>query len=209
MNIRINHIVPNSVVDGPGNRTVLFFQGCTLACPGCQNRALWPADGGKVERVRDVVETIALLSANTGNITLSGGEIFQQGAALAELVATLHYVGPRHVIAYTGYTWEELFSVYHPARPWLSIILQYIDVLVDGRFVRDQDDDLIVYRGSRNQRPIDVGATLAEGGLVTLDWDHPEIVIGEDGNMVLPQGLAEMFNMGQVGNHAMCGQVKR
>lgn len=209
MKIRINHIVPNSVVDGPGTRTVVFFQGCTLACPGCQNRALWPADGGIEETVKDVVETIALLSQSTGNITLSGGEIFQQPAALAELVGTLHYVGPRHVIAYTGYTWEELFDVYHPARPWLSVILNYIDVLVDGRFIRDQDDDLIIYRGSRNQRAIDVGETLAKGKVVTLDWDNPEIVIGEDGNLVLPQGLADDFEMGQVGSHAMCGQVKR
>jgi organic radical activating enzyme len=157
-----------------------------------------------------VVETLAFLSQKSGNVTLSGGEIFQQPAALAELVSTLHYIGPRHVIAYSGYTWEELFSTSHPARPWLSVILPYIDVLVDGRFIRERDDDLIVYRGSRNQRPIDVGASLAEGRVVTLDWDNPEIVIGESGELILPQGLAADFGeMGEVKSHALCGQVRR
>lgn len=210
MKIQIAQIIPNSVVDGPGTRTVLFVQGCSLACPGCQSRALWPANGGRVERVKDVVETLAFLSQKSGNVTLSGGEIFQQPAALAELVAVLHAVGPRNVIAYSGYTWEQLFQVNHPARPWLAVILPYIDVLVDGRFIKAMDDDLITYRGSRNQRPIDVQATLAEGRVIQLDWDHPEIVIGESGELVLPEGLVREFGeMGEVQSHSMCGQVRR
>lgn len=209
--IQIHHIESSSVVDGPGKRAVLFVQGCTLACPGCQNKKLWPAEGGRAAPVDDLAVTLATLAAsNGGNVTLSGGEIMQQPAAIAELVARLRGLGVKHIIAYTGYTWEQLFDTYHPARPWLQAILEYVDVLVDGPFIRALDDPFITYRGSRNQRPIDVIESLFAGHVVTLDWSAPEIILTEDGSLVLPDGLAaELAEMGPTSRARMCGEVRR
>lgn len=211
MQIRINSIIPRSVVDGPGVRCVLFVQGCTLACPGCQSKKLWPASGGYVTEVKDLAMTLATLSASIdGKVSLSGGEIFQQPAALAELVTELKALGVKHIIAYTGYKWEQLLDIYHPAYPWMKEILERIDVLIDGPFIRELDSDFSVYRGSTNQRPIDVAESLDMGEVVTLDWDSPEIVISRDGDIILPVGLArQLEEIGEVHNTAMCGQVIR
>ena len=209
MQIRLNSIRARSEVDGPGLRAVLFLQGCPLACPGCQSRALWPATGGYVTPVHDLALTLATLARfNGGNITISGGEAFTQPAALAELVSNLRALGVKHIIVYTGYIWEQLFSVDHPARPWLKEILEGVDVLVDGRFVKELDNPYIIYRGSSNQRPIDVPASLAAGEVVTLDWSQPELVIREDGSLIAPEGLAlELAEMGWVHHARMCGSV--
>lgn len=208
--IRIHKIIPRSIVDGPGTRTVVFFQGCTLACPGCQNFRLWEKDGGYKTRVVDLAETLMNLAGKDGNITISGGEAFQQPAALAELVYELRKHGAGHILVYTGYTWEELHQPLHPARFWLEVILERINILVDGRFIKAQDDPYIIWRGSRNQRPIDVGRSMAVGEVMTLDWDLPEITIDESGNLVMPVGLAGDFSeIGAVKTAPMCGQTRR
>jgi anaerobic ribonucleoside-triphosphate reductase activating protein len=209
MKIRIHRIIPQSRVDGPGVRTVVFLQGCSLACKGCQNRHIWPADGGHETNTADLAQALTILSGRIGNVTISGGEPFQQPAALAALITDLRKHGTvKHLIVYTGYTWEELHSATHPARPYLSEILQGVDVLVDGRFIAKLDDPMITYRGSRNQRPIDVAESLTVDELVVLDWDHPEVIIGDDGELLLPIGLADVFaSMGAVRQSRMCGET--
>lgn len=209
MKIRFGMIETTSFVDGPGMRTVLFLKGCTLACPGCQSQHLWPADGGMQVEPNVLASTLALLSSRHRNVTISGGEPFQQAPALAELITELRRAGVKHIQIYTGYTWEELHEETNPAWGYLREILEQIDILVDGRFVKALDDPYITWRGSRNQRPIDVPATLRAGYVVTLDWDHPEIVIGEAGAVVLPIGLAGDFaELGAVENTRMCGQSR-
>lgn len=208
--LRINSIVARSHVDGPGDRTVVFLQGCTLACPGCQNRHLWPANGGHEEYPSQLATTLSLLASRTGNVTISGGEPFQQPAGLSELVDWLHFFGFSSIIVYTGYTWEQLHDPSHPAAPWLSDILSNINILVDGPFVKAQDDDYVCYRGSSNQRPIDVQESLdSSGQVVTINWDNV-VSLAADGSLILPLGLAAEFScLGDTQNSPMCGQTRR
>lgn len=206
MDIRYSQIKTGSVVDGPGVRTVLFLQGCTIGCPGCQNAHLWPADGGHVENVNEVAKTIAALSPH-GNVTISGGEPFQQIASLICLLYALRREGLKHIIVYSGYTWERLTG--GDDRFWNLEALIQIDVLVDGPFIRAQDHNLINWRGSANQRPINVTGTLGTGNLVLLNWDAPIVTIGEDGSAVMPIGMADVLDeLGTAEKTRMCGQTK-
>lgn len=200
------NIEARSYVDGPGARTVIFFQGCNLGCQGCQSPHLWDPNRGRHFPVSEVAETLSLLAIN-GQITISGGEPFQQPTALAELVYRLRLLGISHIIVYTGYTWEELLDSCHPAFPYAKAILEKVDILVDGRFVRQLDDPFISYRGSRNQRPIDVIQSLASGQVVMLDWDN-ELTITTQGEIVLPSGFARNFDqIGVTTSSRRCGQV--
>lgn len=209
MKIRIHSIKPKSYVDGPGERTVVFVQGCAIGCKGCQNRALWPAEGGYLVEAKDLAQTLVLTS-KSGNYTISGGEPFNQVKPLAELVRELRRLRPQcSIILYSGYTWEVITS--GMSGYWLAVqeILDNLDILVDGPFIREQDDDLITWRGSRNQRPIDVQASLKAGAPVVLDWDSPEIVLDPEGAAILPVGLAVEFSgLGEQAQTRMCGQTK-
>jgi anaerobic ribonucleoside-triphosphate reductase activating protein len=208
MDVRINKIIPRSFVDGPGQRAVVFFQGCSLHCPGCQNRSLWPADGGRSVDAGDLAQTLALLSGVGRAVTITGGEPFQQPAALLALVSELRNSEITNIIVYTGYRWDELRDPSNPAFSLIEAILTQIDVLVDGRFVRALDDDLIAWRGSRNQRPIDVPASIPLTGPVVLDWDQPEIMVDANGVAYLPFGLAAVFSsLGRPLASRMCGQT--
>lgn len=207
MNIRYSHIQESSLVDGPGKRTVFFVQGCEIHCPGCQNRKLWSTDGGEEVDVIQAAKVLASIAKN-GQITISGGEPFRQPQALWQLVLLLKVVYHCHVIVYTGFTWERLTD---KANGWfrlIDLILTHVDILVDGPFVKAQDDDTIIYRGSRNQRPIDVRKSRKAGTPIVLDWSHPEVVVDEDGNVFLPIGLTEFaYDLGDVRSTRMCGQT--
>lgn len=216
MKIRISHIQAASRVDGPGVRAVLFVQGCTLACKGCQNTHLWPSAGGREEEVEDVAESLAFLARDHGNVSVSGGEPMQQPAALAELLLALRRRGVKHIVVYTGYRWEELWLAKGPpCLPQLMTIMEQIDVLVDGRFEARQDDPLIAWRGSRNQRPLHVPYTLDawvhEGAVVTVSgWDDPVVEIDPAGDLLLPIGLEPVLGeAGQVKPTRRCGETGR
>lgn len=203
--MQISHVNPESYVDGPGRRAVVFLQGCTLACPGCQNKHLWPANGGQFITPDALAD--ALLAANREAVTISGGEPFQQRNELAALVVSLRAKAPGvHIIVYSGYTLDELIDLL-PSNLFAAIMTR-IDVLVDGRFVRQQDNPLMQYRGSANQRPIDVQATLQSGAVVTLDWDTPEIVITDSGDLLMPIGVREFDELGSAGTTRRCGQTQ-
>lgn len=204
--IRMNKLQPHSFVDGPGDRAVIFFQGCPLACKGCQNRALWGTDGGRNVSEDAIAATLLMWSQN---VTISGGEPFAQPEALAHLVIALRNGGAKSIIVYTGYTWDQLMTHTHPAYPYMKYILSEIDVLVDGPFVKALDHNLINYRGSSNQRPIDVQASLDEGEIILLDWDVPMMTVTQDGDLVLPVGLAMDFaETGSIEKSRMCGQTR-
>ena len=154
MLMRIAGLANDSIVDGPGLRLTVFTQGCPHHCPGCHNPQSHDFAGGKL---CDTGEILEIMHDNTllDGITLSGGEPFAQAEACAELARAAHDAG-LSVWCYTGYIFEELLQ----GKPeWLEL-LSNIDVLVDGPFVLSQRTLEAHFRGSSNQRIIDVQQSL-------------------------------------------------
>ena len=174
--IRLAGFDRDGIADGPGLRCVVFVQGCPHHCPGCQNPQTWPFDGDAEvvtpSQVRDRIEATVL---DTG-VTFSGGEPFAQADALADLADLLR---PRYDIAcYTGYVFEALLKKAE-SEPGVRRLLERIDILVDGPFVQARRDRLLLFRGSGNQRILDVPASLAAGAAV---WTKDPAWVGEDGS---------------------------
>jgi len=160
--LRLAGIEPESVVDGPGNRMVIFVQGCPFRCPGCHNPEAHDPQGGyaaTVEEVRDKIERAA--QQGIDGITFSGGEPFAQAAALAQLAEKVKAMG-LHLVTFSGYTFEQLMQQ-AKTEPAISRLLQLTDILVDGPFRLQERDLSLLYRGSRNQRLLDVPASLEKG----------------------------------------------
>ena len=164
MLIRIAGITQDSIVDGPGIRLTVFTQGCPRHCKGCHNPATWDFDGG---RLIDTDEIIAMMEANPllDGITLSGGEPLRQSVACMELARAAYELG-LSVWCYTGYELDTVLSAYAGAAG--RGLLDYIDVLVDGPYIESQRTLELPWRGSRNQRLIDVQASIREGHVV--EW---------------------------------------
>ena len=158
--IRIAGIARDSIVDGEGIRLTVFTQGCPRRCPGCHNPDTQPTDGGRVTTVGAVLQDLDANPLLTG-LTLSGGEPFLQPAALIPLARAAHERG-LDVWSYTGYTLEELRAQKNPA---VDALLDELDVLVDGDYREEERDLTLHFRGSRNQRVIDLAATRATGQL--------------------------------------------
>ncbi|WP_010632798.1 anaerobic ribonucleoside-triphosphate reductase activating protein [Sporolactobacillus vineae] len=162
--MRIMQIYRDSVADGLGLRTVIFFAGCGQdpKCPLCQNPEAWSAGAGK-ELPMDTLICLATATKNN-EITFSGGDplTFQFPYALeaARILKTRFH---KNIWLYTGYRWEFIRK-----SAILSQILPYIDVLVDGRFVNRLRDISLKFRGSSNQRIIDVPASLKENRVIDL-----------------------------------------
>ena len=157
--LRIAGTIQESIVDCPGIRYVLFTQGCPHGCPGCHNPQTHDFAGGKEVQVSDLLADI-LKRPYVKAVTLSGGEPFCQPAPLAQLAAALKDKG-FHLMCYSGYTFEELLQL-EEARP----LLEQLDLLVDGRFVESRKNIELRFRGSDNQRVLDVPASLAAGSAV-------------------------------------------
>lgn len=157
--LRVLRIVDGTSVDGPGLRTSIYFAGCNHCCEGCHNRMSWDFDGG-VEMTVD--EIVAHVNEQDFNVTLSGGDPLYQIDALLPLVRRLCADG-RHVWCYTGYTYGQVC-----ADKSLCRILDYIDVLVDGPFVSALRDLSLRFRGSSNQRLVDV-ARSTPGNIVDFE----------------------------------------
>ena len=155
MQIRIAGLVPESFVDGDGIRFAIFMQGCRRNCEGCQNPETHALDGGKI---LDTTEIIVAIKKNPllDGITLTGGEPFLQINAANELARAAKNLG-LNVWCYTGFTFEEIKN---------SPLLENIDVLVDGEFILKLRDLDLQFRGSRNQRIIDVKKTFEQKKIV-------------------------------------------
>lgn len=165
--MRIANTVQDSIVDGPGLRFTVFTQGCPHRCPGCHNPATWPFEGGEEVTVEEVLRRMGKDPLTEG-LTLSGGEPFCQAAACAALAREAKKRG-LNIWTYTGYTYEELTAQADPHR---LALLAATDVLVDGPFVESLKSYEALYRGSANQRLIDLNATRRTGRL-TL-WTRPD-----------------------------------
>jgi len=156
-------ITRDSIVDGPGLRAVIWTQGCFHHCPGCHNPSTHNPFGGFEMDTADVIEQLASLRLQKG-ITLSGGEPFLQPLPLAEIARAARLRG-LNVWCFSGYTFEQLTDRTSPEYEKRLQLLRLIDVLVDGRFVREKRDISLRFRGSSNQRIIDVPRSLSLGAV--------------------------------------------
>ena len=158
--LNLSGIVSDSIVDGPGIRTTVFSQGCPHQCPGCHNPETWEFGCGtdlSEETIVDIVRSNPLCRG----VTFSGGEPFAQPEGFAKLAGLLKEKG-YEVASYTGYTFEELLSGSDEQRQ----LLAQLDILIDGPFLMAQRSLEIAFRGSRNQRILDVRKSLAAGRAV-------------------------------------------
>ena len=146
MNIRIAGVQDDSVVDGEGIRMTVFGQGCPHHCRGCHNPATWNSEDGYVTTTEEILEQYKNNPLLDG-MTFSGGEPFVQPMMFFELAKEVHKMGG-NIWCYTGYTLEELLKyTYGPHK----MLLEQIDVLVDGEYKEELRDLTLDFRGSRNQ----------------------------------------------------------
>ena len=165
--MRIANWISDSIVDGPGLRLTVFTQGCPHRCPGCHNPETWDPAGG---REVPLEELEALLAGNPllQGLTLSGGEPFLQAGDCASLARRARPRG-LDVWTYTGYRYEDLVEA---GRADWEALLAATDVLVDGPFLQAQKSYAALFRGSDNQRLIDLRQTRAAGQVVL--WTRPD-----------------------------------
>jgi anaerobic ribonucleoside-triphosphate reductase activating protein len=159
--VRISGVVNESVVDGLGIRTAVFFQGCCHGCPGCHNPETWDLRGGVEVAVADLIPQLKLNPLVSG-VTFSGGEPFLQAGPAAVLGKIIKQMG-LNLWVYTGFTWEDLTN--DQGLPFKEL-LEIADVLIDGPFVEKLQEGRLAFRGSSNQRIIDVQASLKTGKVV-------------------------------------------
>lgn len=152
-----SNIQPDSVVDGPGIRCVIWAQGCLHKCVGCHNPQTHAMDGGFNKLIDDLCSEIKQIGQN---ITLSGGDPFFQPEAFEQIAHFAKDIG-LNVWAYTGFTWEYICN-----NPKLCKLLNSIDVLVDGKFDINKKSSECKFRGSTNQRLIDVQKSLVNKSVV-------------------------------------------
>jgi len=170
--VRIAGQVKHSAVDGPGVRYAVFLQGCPHNCKACQNPETHDPNAGEERKLSEVIDEI-LSTRFLDGITLSGGDPFLQPEASRAIAKAAKEAG-LNVWAYTGWTFEQLTGKDESGiRPpeQAKEVLEYVDVLVDGRYddslhVNDEDRHECMWRGSFNQRLIDVQKSLAEGNIV-------------------------------------------
>lgn len=158
--LRVIDIVPGTSVDGPGLRTAIYFAGCAHRCPGCHNPQSWDFEAG-----RDMTpdELMAVIAENDFDVTFTGGDPMYQAGSIAPLARRIAELG-KDIWCYTGFRYEDLLNL-----PEAQPLLQHIDVLVDGPFVESQRDIHLLFRGSANQRLIDMKKSTPDS-VVEWEW---------------------------------------
>ncbi|MBQ8965326.1 anaerobic ribonucleoside-triphosphate reductase activating protein [Ruminococcus sp.] len=171
MEIRIAGLAEESIVDGPGFRYTIFTQGCPHHCKGCHNPQTHDFSGGRLDDTDRIYEQI-IKDPLLDGVTFSGGEPFCQCTALADLAKRIRSFKERRLdlISYTGFTFEQLLEK-SEKEPECMALLEQLDYLVDGRFEEDKRSLELKFRGSSNQRFIDVQRSLKEGSAVEIDPD--------------------------------------
>ena len=168
--LNLSGIQGDSIVDGPGIRTTFFCQGCPHHCEGCHNPETWPFEGGTPMETDTLVEIVESNPLCRG-VTFSGGEPFAQAEGYLELAIALKEKG-YEIASYTGYTFEQLLH----GTPAQKALLGQLDVLIDGPFILAERSLQTPFRGSKNQRILDVPKSLAAGQAV---WVTAERWLGE------------------------------
>ena len=175
--MRIIKIVPDTVVDGPGLRTSIYFAGCKVHCEGCHNLESWNLSGGEEMYPTEVLCKIK--EYGNKRVTLTGGNPLDQEHLfhIQTLCESLKKEG-YDIWLYTGYTWEHVIReiqdfMWRPGSRRIELvkILDNIDVLVDGPFMLSKKDSSLLYRGSSNQRLIDVQKSLRSNKVIIYKDD--------------------------------------
>lgn len=159
--ISVLSIVEDTMVDGPGFRTSIYCAGCRHRCEGCHNPQSWDFSGGHAMTTDEIMRIIE--ADPFANVTFSGGDPMYQPEGFAELARAIRERTRKTIWCYTGFTFEQLLH-----NPRQRALLELIDVLVDGPFVKSLRDETLRFRGSRNQRLIDVPRSLEQGKAVEL-----------------------------------------
>lgn len=157
--INVLSVVHDTTVDGPGFRTSVYCAGCRHACPGCHNPQSWAFGSGDDRTVDSLMDEIT--SDPFAGVTFTGGDPFYQAGAFAELARRIKEETEKDIWCYTGFLFEQLTE-----NDGYMQLLRHVDVLVDGPFRLDLRDTDALFRGSTNQRLIDVPRSLAAGHAV-------------------------------------------
>ena len=157
--IKVLDILHDTTVDGPGFRTSFYLSGCAHKCPGCHNPQSWDFGNGHDMTVQEMMDEIT--ADKFADVTFSGGDPLYQAESLLPLMQRIKEETDKTIWLYTGFTWETL-------PPKALPLLDYIDVLVDGPFVMSLRDEDLLFRGSSNQRLIDVSLSRQAGEVV--EW---------------------------------------
>ena len=160
--LRIAGVVKESTVDGPGFRYVIFTQGCPHKCEGCHNPETHDFNGGKLVPIDKIVQDIKKNPLLAG-VTISGGDPLMQAGQVAKLIDKLDK--KLTVMVYTGFTYEYLLKNSDDNNKYMDL-LERTDILMDGKFVKELMDENLIFRGSSNQRAIDVKNSLKENKIV-------------------------------------------
>lgn len=181
--INIHSIIPLSKVNGPGNRMVIFFQGCDKNCPGCFNSETHSFETVNLYSPADIFEKYP--PKNIEGITISGGEPFLQPDGLLELLKTAKENHNLSTVVYTGFAYKELKQ-----KPECILCLKFIDVLIDGRYVESKKETTLMARGSTNQK-----FYFFDNRYKKADFYMPgkiEVIIGKDG-VITNTGFGKIY----------------
>lgn len=184
MKIRLAaYLQPDSIVDGDGIRTVIWTQGCKHNCPMCHNPETHDMCGGALIDIEDIKKQLKALK-NQDGVTFSGGDPFYQPEACSHLAKYIHSLG-MNVWAYTGFVFENLLEMSKKDK-FIMDFLKEIDVLIDGPFIIAKKNFNLLFRGSSNQRIIDVKKSLELGYVVIAyqDQEEEKITLGRKNNYV-------------------------
>lgn len=176
--LRIAGIEQESFVDGPGIRFVVFTQGCSHHCPECQNPETHAFGKGQVETADSLLKMVDANPLLSG-VTLSGGDPMEQAVQLLPFVLGVKR-RRLHLVVFTGYRYEMLMSKF--AHPAMRTLLTFTNILVDGPYMKDLRDLSLTFRGSSNQRIIDVPKSIVEGKVVLHDIQLKEMEGNLDGS---------------------------
>ncbi len=168
--LRIAGTVNDSIVDGPGIRYTIFTQGCPHHCPGCHNPQTHDFAGGQDADVEKILEEIFNNPILSG-VTFSGGEPFCQAEALIPIAEAIKEKG-KHLMIYTGYLLEHLQKMENTG---VQRLLELADVIVDGPFILAEKNLTLSYRGSENQRVIDMVKTRKSGEVVLYRSEYEDL----------------------------------
>ena len=160
--MRLSGITPESVVDGPGLRFVIFTQGCPHKCLYCHNPDSWASNAGKEFTVKQVIRLLRQQNKSKRGITFSGGEPFLQAAELTQVALAARQMNC-DVVTYTGFTYEQLIE---DGGSDIKALLFASDILIDGKYIHELRNIGLRFSGSSNQRVIDIAATLKYGQVV-------------------------------------------